>query len=200
MSEFTIKSELLTRVNNPTQLDVSKLAGVSRSTVSMVLNGSSKICSETSERVLAVAKKMNYSLHGNQAARRMAASRSGKVIPFHTIGLVWPKEFAMHKMPFYQTLFEGVCEGCWDAEYSLMLLNVRPSQAEQLAGLSQVDALILPIPSDEHYEILKKLNIPLITTYFERTGVAHIGIAHSKAIKIAFDYLYEKGHRKIGFI
>jgi LacI family transcriptional regulator len=200
MSEKGRESHILTRVNNPTQLDVSRMAGVSRSTVSMVLNGSPKICSATRERVLSIAKSMNYSLHENQAARRMAASRSGRVIPFHTIGMVWPKDFAMHKIPFYQTLFEGVCEGCWDAEYSLMLLNVRPAQAEQLAGLSQVDALILPIPSDEHYEVLRNLNIPLITTYFERSGVAHIGIDHSKAIKIAFDYLYENGHRKIGFI
>ena len=190
----------LTRIHKPTQLDVSRLAGVSRATVSMTMNGSSKICSETRDRVLSVAKKINYSLNGNQGARRMAASRTGKVIPFHTIGLVWPAEYSMHKIPFYQTLFDGVCEGCWDTDYSLMLLNVKPSQADQLAGLSQVDALILPIPSDEHYEILRNLNIPLVTTYFERPGVAHIGIDHSKAVKIAFDFLYEQGHRKIGFI
>ncbi len=191
---------MVARANIPTQSDISKIAGVSRSTVSMVLNGNPRIGAQTRERVLNVARELNYSLHDNLAARRMAASQTGKIIPFRTIGLVWPKDFAMHKVSFYQALFDGICEGCWDAEYSLMLLNVKPTHANQLAGLSQVDALILPIPSDKHYSVLKNMHIPLITTYFERPGVAHIGIDHNEAVKIAFNHLYENGHRKIGFI
>ncbi len=66
--------------------DIAELAGVSKATASLVLNGRSKelrVAEETRERVLAIAKEHHYqpSIH----ARSLRDNRS------HTIGLVVPE-------------------------------------------------------------------------------------------------------------
>ncbi len=65
-----------------TSRDVAKEAGVSQSLVSLILNNKSdkKIKPETRERVLAVAKELNYRVNVN--ARNMKSNRAG------TIGLL----------------------------------------------------------------------------------------------------------------
>src|SRR5262245_42278994 len=56
----------------PTSADVGKLAGVSRSTVSLVLNQvpDSRITNETRERVLAAANELGYIPHAAASALR----------------------------------------------------------------------------------------------------------------------------------
>lgn len=66
--------------------DIAELAGVSKATASLVLNGRGKelrVAQETRERVLAIAREQHYqpSIH----ARSLRDSRS------HTIGLVVPE-------------------------------------------------------------------------------------------------------------
>ena len=62
--------------------DVAVLAGVSISTVSNVLNGTKNVSSETTERVLAAARQLNYQADG--IARSMKSQHSklvGVIIP-----------------------------------------------------------------------------------------------------------------------
>ena len=70
----------------PTSADVATEAGVSRTTVSFVLNGRSdvKIPAETRVRVLEAAERLGYHPHG--PARQLAGGRS------HTIALVLAHE------------------------------------------------------------------------------------------------------------
>ena len=65
-----------------TSFDVAKLAGVSRTTVSFVLNRvpSVSISESTRARVMEAARQLNY--HPNAAGRKLASGRS------NTIGLV----------------------------------------------------------------------------------------------------------------
>ncbi len=192
----------MTRVNTKiTQKDVARLAGVARSTVSMALRGDKRISPEIRNRVLEASRRLNYSIsNSNDEARRLIAKRLGKYVPFKSIGLVWPRGEGMHEYPFYQVIFQGIVEACWETDYSVTLLNVKPGHESELLGLFHVDGIILPIPSEKHFQVLKELGIPLVTTYFKRPNVANIGIDNERAIEIAFDYLYENGHREIGFI
>ncbi len=192
----------MTRVNSKiTQKEVAKLAGVARSTVSMALRGDKRISPAIRERVIEASKKLNYSIsNSNDEARRLIAKRLGRRIPFKSIGLVWPRGEGMHEYPFYQVIFQGIVEACWETDYSLTLLNVKPGHETELLSLFHVDGLILPIPSEKHFNVLKKLNLPLVTTYFKRDEIANIGIDDEHAIQLAFEYLYEKGHRRIGFV
>lgn len=57
--------------------DIARKAGVSISTVSYALNGSPKVKEETSNKILSVAKELNYVPN---AAARMLKTRETKII------------------------------------------------------------------------------------------------------------------------
>jgi LacI family transcriptional regulator len=71
---------------------------------------------------------------------------------------------------------------------------------KQIASLSHIDGLIIPIPSDEHTEYVKTLGLPLVTTYFERPEISSVSIDHARAVQLAFQHLYDKGHREIAYL
>src|SRR6478736_6345344 len=57
--------------------DIAKQAGVSISTVSYALNGSNKVTDETSSKILAIAKELNYVPN---AAARTLKKRESKIL------------------------------------------------------------------------------------------------------------------------
>ncbi len=63
--------------------DIAAVAGVSHSTVSKALNNASSVNKQTRQRILELAKHMNYT--PNLAARNLANKRN------RSIGLVWPR-------------------------------------------------------------------------------------------------------------
>src|SRR5207302_3032403 len=87
------------RKRPPTSLDVARLANVSQSTVSHVLNDvrDSRFSEETRERVLAAAQELGYVPHA--MARSLRSGRSNLVIlPFFD----WP--FNPSSLRFEQTM------------------------------------------------------------------------------------------------
>jgi len=84
---------------------IGKLAGVSRSTVSRVLNDHPDVRPEVRVRVEAVIEKTGY--QPNQAARALVSSRTG------LIGLVMPTDVReLFGDPYYSALVHGIQEGC----------------------------------------------------------------------------------------
>ena len=61
---------------------IAKLSGVSRSTVSRVINNDPNVSTVTREKVMQVVKRVNYT--PNAAARGLAVGRT------HVVGLVIP--------------------------------------------------------------------------------------------------------------
>ena len=61
-------------------IDVARAAGVSRPTVSYVLNGckrgQTRVKPETAEKIRRIARQLNF--HPNHAARQLAGKRSGR--------------------------------------------------------------------------------------------------------------------------
>jgi DNA-binding LacI/PurR family transcriptional regulator len=72
------------RKTNPTQVDVARLAGVSRTTVSYVLSGSANVSipEETRQRIWSAVETLGYTPHAQ--AQRL---RSGKA---NTITMLFP--------------------------------------------------------------------------------------------------------------
>jgi LacI family transcriptional regulator len=84
---------------------IGKLAGVSRSTVSRVLNDHPDVRPEVRMRVEAVIEKTGYL--PNQAARALVSSRT------NLIGLVMPAGIdELFGDPYYSALVHGIQEGC----------------------------------------------------------------------------------------
>jgi LacI family transcriptional regulator len=93
---------------------IADLAGVSRSTVSRVINDHPSVKPEVRERVQEVIAETGY--HPDPAARSLASRRSG------IIGLVVPR--AVHSLftdPYYPRLMQGIAQACNVNDYTLSL-------------------------------------------------------------------------------
>ena len=130
-------------MKRPTQVDVARLAGVSRATVSYVLNdqtgGRVPISDETRQRVLDAIAQLDY-----VPDARAQALRSGST---KTIGLIIPD---IHNPHFWEVA-DGVEQEAYAAGYHILLSSIPPEneQAEDIfenVSHRRIDGLIM-VPS-----------------------------------------------------
>jgi LacI family transcriptional regulator len=99
--------------------DIARKSGVSRSTVSRVINGDDKVKTETHDRVMSVIQEVNF--QPNLAARGLAARRT------NIIGLVTPAGVAtLFTDPYFPQLIHGVSSACNAQQYTVMLWLAEP--------------------------------------------------------------------------
>ncbi len=104
---------------------IAKLSGVSRSTVSRVINNDPNVSIVTREKVMQVVKRVNYA--PNAAARGLAAGRT------HVLGLVIPMGVAaLFTDPYFPILIQGVSSACNAREYSVMLWLAEPEYERRM--------------------------------------------------------------------
>ena len=95
--------------------DIARLAGVSRSTVSRVINDDPRVSKAVRARVKAIIAEHNY--HPNAAARSLASRRS------RVIGLLIPAIASkIFSDPWFPVMIQGCMDACQDHDLSLMLL------------------------------------------------------------------------------
>lgn len=111
----------------PTLEEIAHLAGVSRSTVSRVINEQTSVKEETRERVLQVIQEANF--RPSTAARRLAGGRSG------IYGLVIPMGVAtLFTDPYFPILLQSVSATCNSQAYSVMLWLAEPEHERNMIG------------------------------------------------------------------
>jgi LacI family transcriptional regulator len=104
---------------------IAKLSGVSRSTVSRVINNDPNVSVVTREKVMQVVKRVNYT--PNATARGLAAGRT------HVLGLVIPMGVsALFTDPYFPILIQGVSSACNAREYSVMLWLAEPEYERRM--------------------------------------------------------------------
>jgi LacI family transcriptional regulator len=182
-----------------TSKDVARLAGVSRSTVSLVINNVSnvQIAAKTREKVWKAARELNY--QPNVLAQSLKTNRS------KIIGLLIPSI----TNPFFPFIAQGVEDIAVASGYNVFLCNTFRDQVkeenyiETLVG-KQVDGIIVAA-SVHNPAILgeaQKRRIPIVTfdRRIENDGFDCIHFDNIKGGEMAVDYLFSLGHRHIGFI
>ena len=139
--------------------DIAKEAGVSRATVSGVLNDNPNVSAKTRERILEIIKKHNFT--PNAVARALALRHTG------LIGLI-VKDISN---PLYSKISLGVEEVCEKQGYNVIIGNTHTSterEADYVELLKQrrVDGLILfPMQKEvdiSHLHELVQLNLPFV--------------------------------------
>jgi LacI family transcriptional regulator len=177
--------------------DIAKLANVSPSTVSRVINNKEYVKSEIRERILALVAETGYV--PNQAARSMVLQRT------FTVGIVIPDTFNMFQRQLFSTI-ERQLEGYgyrtlfffvkWEPESELRCL--RRLKAEMLDGIIMIHEVGHP----EFYEYLAMAGVPVVLCTFERSGYAFpaVHVDEEGAAKAATEHLASLGHSKIGLI
>ena len=190
-------------MNRPTQVDVARLAGVSRATVSYVLNGLTEgrvpISDETRLRVLDAIQELGY-----EPDARAQALRSGNT---KTIALIIPDL----RNPHFCELATGIEEGARASGYHILLSSTTLNDeyaVEIFKDLSRrrFDGLILGssfiLKSEEAQATLEQVRrrgLPIVELS-ENYGVDSIGTDYSKAAREVMSYLLSLGHRRIGLI
>ncbi len=194
-------------MKRPTQNDVARLAGVSRATVSYVLNGVSDgripISEETCQRVQEAIEELGY-----VPDARARALRSGDT---KTLGLIIPDIRNPH---FWETA-EGVEQEAREAGYHLLLSNIALKHEyanEIFTDLShrRIDGLILmgsfTVASEEAHDSLSrffKRHLPIVeisdhhNVHYE---VDRVACDYYTASMEAVSYLCELGHQRIGLV
>lgn len=182
--------------------EVAKLAGVSRTTVSFVLNDvpGVKISEETRQRVLAAARELNY--YPTAAARSLA---SGKT---HRIGLVIGEGAErLAADAFLPTFLQGVTASARQRGYLLMVQLAEDMASHEayvrLIREQQIDGLILsgPRSDDPLVPQLAEEQFPLILHgRLDEYDLPTVDVDNRAGAYQAVTHLIWLGHERIGFI
>jgi len=182
--------------------DIARQAGVSRSTVSRVVNGDPNVRDLVRQRVQEVVRVSGY--HPNVAARTLVSQRSGM------IGLVLPRTVsAFFTDPYFPHLTQGIAQGCNQADYTLGLFLVGTEEDEEktFARVSRrgfLDGILLQSAQtgDRLIERLVPSKIPLliIGRPFHVDGTCYIDVDNTEGAHGAVSHLFRLGHVRVGII
>ncbi|MGW9019798.1 LacI family DNA-binding transcriptional regulator, partial [Priestia megaterium] len=176
--------------------------GVSVTTVSRALNGYFDVNEKTKQKILAVAKELDYS--PNTLARGLVMKKS------KTIGLLvsgMSKENAKDNFTF--EVLCGINETASKLGYDLILFNTNTTKQRektyaQLCRERRVDgAIVQGIRKDDPYlkEILES-DIPcvLIDIPFQTDSVGYVTTDNIQGAKKAVEHLIQQGRKNIGMV
>ena len=180
-----------------TTLMVAERAGVSKTTVSRVLNGQSELISEaTKERVFAAARDLNY------RPNRLAISlRKQQTM---TVGLL----VGDISDAYFHVLTRGVEDVAREAGFHVMLVNTdrvpsRERFAVELLRDQQADGVIFAggsIDNDRHLESTDFGHMKVVCVGPHRLPWPTIEVDHRRAIADAVVHLAEQGCQRIACI
>jgi LacI family transcriptional regulator len=181
----------------PTIHDVAHHAGVSRMTVSRVINGEKGVKPDTRRTVQASIQVLNYA--PNPAARTLAG---GAIL---RIGLI----FRIPSAAYLGEYLIGALDRCGAINAQLIVhKHERGDDEEDAAKLltsGRLDGVILPPPLADAHQLTDRLRaagIAMVATGSVRSApsLASIGIDDRGAAREMTRHLVKLGHRRIGFI
>ncbi|MCC5849685.1 MAG: LacI family DNA-binding transcriptional regulator [Verrucomicrobia bacterium] len=181
--------------------EIAKQCKVSPSTVSLVLNGSDKIKKTTRERVMKMAREMDY--RPNELARSLVSSRS------RCLSVTVPALTHVFSDVYFGEIISGIYQEANEAGYKIMLDIAQESFIAEKEYLNllrnrRTDGMLYIASSIEDRFLLEFEEEPypliLVNHYFPDSSLNFISMDYNKAAEIATDHLLGLGHRHIGLI
>jgi LacI family transcriptional regulator len=183
----------------PSMYDVARVAGVSQTTVSFIVNNVSNITipQETRDRVWAAVEELGW--RPNAMARGLSLQRS------HTIGLI-SDEVAIS--PHAGRMIQGAQDMAWASDKLLVVLNTS-RRAEVEAGAiemlleRQVEGIIYATMYHRPVTLppaLRQVPTVLLDCYVEDSSLPSVVPNEIQGGQAATEALLQKGHRRIGLI
>lgn len=174
--------------------DLAQMAGVSVTTVSRVLNDHPYVSDEKRGAVLEAIKVTNYQKNINAVHLS-----KGKTM---LVGVVLP----LFNQPYFSLILKGIAEQAEEKDYKIVLFQTgyaleRELEALQMLKQKQIDALIICSRTSDLSLIEQHTQYGSVvlcedieSEWLSTTYINHYAIFHH-----ALEYLYNKGHRKIGY-
>ena len=187
------------RKRKPIMKDVAKLAGVSQTTVSFVINNNPdiKIPAETKERVWAAVLELGY--RPNIIARGLRSNRT------YTIGFI-SDEIAT--TPFAVQIVHGAQDQAWESGYIILLINTGGNPEMKEAAINEmhdrkVDGIVYATMYHREvqpHELLREFPTVLLDCFVANHSFPSIVPDEVTGGRETTEYLLAKGHRRIGLI
>lgn len=181
-----------------TMKDIARLAGVSTSTVSHVINKTRFVSDEIAERVNRAAQELNYA--------PSALARSLKMNRTKTIGML----VTTSTNPFFGEVVKGVERSCYHQGYNLILCNTEGDPERMHASINtllqkRVDGVILMCPTliGQRIDMFERYpDIPVVVMDWGPMLFAADKIQDNsfQGGYMATRHLIECGHKQIGCI
>ncbi|EGV04899.1 HTH-type transcriptional repressor PurR [Haemophilus pittmaniae HK 85] len=177
--------------------DVAKMAGVSTTTVSHVINKTRFVAEETQEAVMQAIKALNYS--------PSAVARSLKVNTTKSIGMI----VTTSESPYFAEIIHAVEEHCYRQGYSLFLCNTQNSPEKiknhlEMLVKKRVDGLLVMCSEYTQYslDLLSDYSaVPMVVMDWGPNTQSDLIEDNSFAGGyLATRHLIDNGHRAIGII
>jgi LacI family transcriptional regulator len=187
---------------NLTLEEVARQAGVSRSTVSRVINKQAGVKEEIRQRVWDVIRKTGF--HPNPAARTLASQRT------HLIGLVIPRSVhAFFTDPYFPRLTLGIAQACNQNDFTLSLFLFHTEEDERklfprIIRKGLVDGLIVQATNaaDDLFVQLSQAEVPFIIAGrpMNLDDVSYVDVDNYAGAQNAVRHLIRQGYKRIGIL
>jgi DNA-binding LacI/PurR family transcriptional regulator len=176
--------------------DIAQEARVSKTAVSFAFNMPGRLSKQTTEHILAVARRMGYT--PNPIARSLNTRRT------NAIGLIVPQDIPdVLRNPFFAELMRGVGEVCKRGGFSLMLIPPMRGSLVDATYAALVDGcLVIGLEYDDPVvKALSQRRIPYVMVDTDAPAhIASVNVDDCTGARMAMKHLLDLGHRRIAVV
>lgn len=173
--------------------EVAKIAGVSPSTVSRVMNGTAKVDEEKQQRVLQAIEETGFK--PNELARALF-KKSSKMI-----GVIVPNI----ENPFFNEMAKAIEEEAFRGGYKMLLCNSNDDGEKELANIEMLnqmkaDGIVIMTNCDSTGKAIADCGLPVVVVDRKVSGggeIAYIESNHYEGGRIAMNHLLQCGCKNV---
>ena len=189
---------IITSMKRPTIMDVANSSGVSKTTVSIILNespASNRVPPDTKKRVREVAEKLGY--RPNWRARALANRRT------YTIGIIYAPPMRVVIRGNYESIMLGINDVLIARRYHLLFAPLGPNPDDwnqifldqRMDGCLILSRIVEPMPA-----LLERSRLPVVLVNAEtELPLSMVNPDDLQGAKDLTQYLIGLGHRQISF-
>jgi LacI family transcriptional regulator len=177
--------------------DIARAAKVSTNTVSRALNNKPDVSPKTREKVLEIARKLNYS--PNYLAKSLISGQT------RTVGAI----VTDNTNPFYARIIKGIEDTARARGYVMILCNSNENNADELEAIQvlqekRVDGILMtPVQRDMRYlDLLRRFDKPIV--FFNRhpddAAVDYVINDNQLGARLATERLIAIGRRNLVYL
>ncbi|MCF7929413.1 MAG: LacI family transcriptional regulator [Spirochaetales bacterium] len=185
--------------------EIAELAGVSKTTVSLALNGHKGVSSKTRTRITRIAKDMNYQLPANKSSQR---SYHGVIVftKLRKHGLILTEDQNSFILHYIDGINHAVKNYGYTFEISTQNVNSMESMESFASGINMKQpkgVIVLGTELDSADVLaLDGLEVPyvIIDTYFGQLSANFVNMANVAAVHNIIEHFSITGHTDISMI
>jgi len=183
-------------------IDIARMAGVSTATVSRALNGSPLINAQTRQRVMELARSLNYTINQSAKSLRQGVNR--------TVAVVIPYDQKIKQNisdPFFLAILGSLADALTERDHEMLLSRVSVDRLDDIGALYDTGRAmgLVVIGQWGHHDQLNELarrEVPMVVwgAQLPRQLYATVGSDNVKGGFLATSHLLQLGRRRIAFM